>query len=53
MKIGDSEVPVNGDNRFWFGAGSELSCHIDNGNPVCDLTVPGMSVFSLTLFKSC
>ena len=44
---------MNGDNRFWFGADSELSCHIENGNPVCDLTVPGMSVFSLTLFKNC
>ena len=33
---------MNGDNRFWFGAGSELLCHIDNGNPVCDLIVPGM-----------
>ena len=35
-------VSVNGNSKFWLGAGSELSCQIDTGNPVCDLTVPGM-----------
>ena len=40
LEIGDSKVSVNGKNQFWFGRDSELSCHIESGNPVCDLEIP-------------
>ena len=40
LTIGDSKVSVNGKNQFWFGRDSELSCHIDSGNPICNLEIP-------------
>ena len=40
LEIEDSKVSVNGKNQFWFGRDSELSCHIESGNPVCDLEIP-------------
>ena len=43
MKIDESPVSVNGEEKFWFGPDSELSCNIDNGNPVCVMNAAGMS----------
>ena len=37
LKIGDSEILVKGKNYFKLSTGAELSCQIDNGNPVCNL----------------
>ena len=54
MKIGESQVSVNGEDKFWFGADSELSCNIDNGNPVCVMNAAGMSFTrSHIRFKNC